>query len=140
MSDFFDAGKFGAVVPIIFNTVNAVTNAANTDMIIATGATLVVMPVAGSVVGISVSGSTATETGTAAFRAHSSGTEITSLGYPNPTINTTNASTSYAAVRPGAISFAAGASLGVSYSSATDLSPTNTNDFVAVLWVQLNPS
>ena len=140
MSDFFDAGKFGAVVPIVFNTVNAVTNQTNTDMIIATGATRVVMPAAGSVVGISVSTSTGCDVGTCAFRAHSSGTEITSLGYPNPTINTTNASTSYAAVRPGAITFSAGAALGVSYSDSTDFAPTDSNDFVAVLWVQLNPT
>lgn len=140
MGDYFDAGKFGAVVPIIFNTVNAVTNQTNTDMILATGATLVQVPAAGSVIGISVTTSTACEGGSATFRAHSNGTEIGTTGYPAPVINATNSAASYATLRPGAMTFSAGDKLGVSYTSATDLTPTNTQDFVAVLWVQLNPN
>lgn len=138
MSDSFDAGKFGAIVPIVLNAVNATTNQTNTDMIFATGATLSVMPAAGSVVGISVGTSANCTAGSATFRAHSAGTEIAITGYPAPVIDATNSNASYATVRPGAITFSAGARLGVSYTSTTDMAPTDSNDFVAVLWVQLN--
>jgi len=42
---------------------------------------------------------------------------------------------SYASVRRGALTFAAGEGIGVSYSSTTDAAPTNTNDYDALLFV-----
>jgi len=141
MGDEFNAGKFGAIIPLVFGVANAATNQTNTDL---TGAgadanTVHKMPKAGSVVGISVGGSAAVSAGTATFRAHKDGTEFAQSGYPAPVLNATNSGASYATIRPGVLTFSAGDGLGVSYSSSTDMAPTNTNDYSAVLWVQLDP-
>jgi hypothetical protein len=141
MADFFDPAKFGAIVPLHYQVANAATNAADTDLTVPGGAnTLYTMPVGGSVVGISVKSSANVTAGTATFRAHLAGTEFADVGYPAPVLSSAAASSnaSYASVRPGALKFTAGQTVGVSYSSTTDCAPTNTNDYEAVLFVQLN--
>lgn len=138
MADYFNP-KFGAVVPLLFSVTNAVTNQSNVDLGgPATGSTLVTMPYSGSVIGVSVASSTNVTAGTATFRVHSAGTEIATTGYPAPALSTAASNASYATVAPGAIRFSAGARLGVSYSTTTDCAPTDTNDYVATLWVAID--
>lgn len=142
-SDFVNP-KFGSVVAIPYSKANAVTSAGNVDLVLAGGNTLAVMPFAGSVVGIGVRASAEVETGSASFKVHKDGTEIVESGALSVSIAATTDTTSsadletQASVRPGVMTFAAGEGIGVSYSSATDMSPTNTNDFDAVLYVMLD--
>ena len=143
MADTYDAGKYGAVIALPFGVANAVTAQTNTDLTFSDATynnTLYVPPVGGSVVGISVRASAAVTVASAIFRAHKDGTEFAQTGYPAPTLDTTNASESYVSIRPGVLTFAAGEGLGVSYTSTTNMAPTNTNDFAAVLHVQLDPN
>lgn len=143
MGDEFDAGKYGAIVSIPYAVANAVTNKTNEDMLIngATGG-LAVMPHGGSVVGISVQASAAVSAGTVNFRAHKDSTEFAQSGYPNPELSSTAGSTQqvYGSIRPGVLTFSAGEGIGLSYTSTTDAAPTNTNDYDALLFVQLDPN
>lgn len=142
MGDEFNAGKYGAIVALPFGVANAVTNKTNEDLAAAdAGAnTLLVAPKAGSVVGISVQSSAGIAAGSATFRAQKDGTEFAQSGYPAPVLDATNTQKSYASIRPGVLTFAAGDGLGVSYTSTTDLDPTNTNDFSVLLFVQFDPN
>jgi hypothetical protein len=126
MADTFNP-KFGAIVALPFSVADAVTNQSNVDLASkATGGTLVTMPAAGSILGISVSASANVTAGTATFRAHKASTEFAETGYPAPQLNSTAGSSNgtYASIRPGAIKFAAGDKIGVSYTSTTDCAPT----------------
>lgn len=141
MSSEYINPKFGNVVAIPFSVANAVTNQSNTDLAMAGGNTLAVMPFAGSVVGIGARASTEVATGSATFKAHKDGTEFVDVGALSVQIAATTDTTSHAdlegvgSVRPGVLKFEAGDGVGISYSSATNMSPTNTNDFDAVLYV-----
>lgn len=139
MADTFDAGKWGAVLAIPFKVIDAVTNQSNTDLSVAGGNTLQTMPVAGSVIGISVKSSANVTAGSATFRAHKAGTEFADSGYPAPVLNSTDSNATYATVRNRALRFAAGNGIGVSYTSTTDCAPTNTNDYDVLLFVALDP-
>jgi hypothetical protein len=138
MADHFDAGKFGAIVPFTFSIQNATTNVTNTDLSHTADTTGVVMPASGSVVGISVGSSANVTAGTATFQAHKASTEFADVGAPAVVLDSTNSNATYASVRPGVLKFTAGQKVGVSITTSTDCAPTNTNDFAAVLWVQLN--
>lgn len=136
MSDYFDAGKWGAIVPILFQTTDAATSTSAVDMGALGAVTKVTMPVAGSIVGITVSATTSLTAGTATFRAHKAGTSYADSGYPAPVMNTTSCFASKT-VAPHNLTFDSGDTVGVSYVSTTTMTPL-TNDFSAVLWVQLN--
>jgi hypothetical protein len=138
MADHFNAGKYGAIVPFQFFVDNAVTNQTATDLAPYTGHTLQTMPYSGSVVGIAVGATANVTAGSATFRAHLAGTEFAQQGYPSAVLDATNSNATYASVRPGVMKFTAGQRVGVSYASATDLNPTNTNDFLVTLWVQID--
>ena len=138
MADTFNAGKFGAIVAIPFKVIDAVASQTNVDMSLAAGGTLATMPMAGSVVGVSIGSSANITAGSATFKAHKASTEFPQTEAPAVLMNATNSNANSATVRPGAIRFAANDRLGVSYSSDATLAPTNTNDFDAVLWVQLD--
>jgi hypothetical protein len=145
MGDEFNAGKYGAIFPLVFGVANAVTNQTATDLTLSDATyvnTLAVMPKSGSIIGISVRASAAVTAGTAAFRAHKDGTEFSQTGYPNPALSSTAgvSQESYASTRAGNLTFAADEAIGVSYASATDMAPTNTNDFTVLLFVQLDPN
>lgn len=141
MTDYYDP-KHGAIVPLPFSVANAATNQTDTDLVVVGGTgTVYTMPAAGSIVGIGVAASAALTAGTAAFRAHKAGTEFADASYPKPELSSAAGYTNkaYASVRPGALRFAAGDRIGLSYSSSTDMAPTNTNDYDAVLFVALDP-
>lgn len=139
MSDRFDTKKWGAIVAVPFFKANITTGAANEDLALGGAGTLFVAPVAGSIVGISASCAAITA-GTITLTPHSNSVEIATVGVPQPVLSSTqDTNGTYATVRPGAITFAAGATLGISVSSTTTLDPTNTLDVDAVLFVQLNP-
>jgi hypothetical protein len=143
MGDEFNAGKYGAIFGIPFGVANAVTNQTNTDLTCSDATyvnTLFVAPKGGSVIGISVQASAEVTVNSATFRAHKDGTEFAQSGYPAPALNTTSTQQSYASIRPGVLTFSAGEGLGVSYTSTTNMAPTNTNDFTAILFVQLDPN
>ena len=145
MGDEFNAGKYGAVVALVYGVANAVASQTNTDLTLSDATyvnTLATMPKGGSVVGISVQASTALTAGTCSFRAHKDGTEFAQSGYPNPGLNSVAGTTteSYATIRPGVLTFSADEAIGVSYTSDATFAPTNTNDFAAILWVQLDPN
>jgi uncharacterized protein YuzE len=144
MSDTFDAGKHGAIVGFQFGVANATTEQTATDLATAdiSGNTLITMPKSGSVVGISVNASAEVTAGTVTFAAHKDSTEFAQSGYPNPGLSSAAAVTneSYASVRPGVLTFSAGEAVGVSYTSSTDMAPTDTNDFSVVLFVQFDPN
>lgn len=139
MADF-DSGKHGSFVAIPFTLTNATTGLSNSDLVFAGGAgTLVCMPNAGSVVGIS--GVTAAITaGTITLKAHNGGTEYADVSAPAPALSSAaDTNGTYGTVRPNVLTFAAGDRLGISATTTTTLDPTNTLDVDAVLWIQLDP-
>ena len=139
-SDVFHP-KFGGVVGIPFTVSNAVTAQTAVDLTLAGGNTLIIAPQAGSVVGVAVKASANVTGGTIAFSPHKASTEFAQSGFPNPTLTSAAgvSNASYATVRPGVCTFAAGDTLGVSYTSATDMAPSSTSDFDVVLYVVYNP-
>lgn len=140
MTDHFDAKKFGAIVAIPFTLTNATTGNSNTDLTFGGGGgTLVVAPAGGSVVGISARANAAITAGTITLKGHAASTEFTETGAPAPVMSSA-AQASYATVRPGAIQFDAGDTLGISATTTTTLDPTNTLDVDAVLYIQLDAS
>jgi len=132
MTGEFTTEHFGFALP--YAVANAVTNAADVDLTLTGGNTLMVMPKAGSVIGIAVRATADLTAGSATFEAHKDGTEFADTSAPVLTLSDT-VQESYASVRRGALKFAAGEAIGVSYSSSTDAAPTNTNDYDAVLFV-----
>lgn len=144
MGDEFDAGKFGAIFAVQFAVADAVTNKTNEDLLLAGGLNKYgVMPHSGSVVGISVQATAAVSAGTVTFRAHKDSTEFAQSGYPAPVLDDgTSGATSqtFVSIRPGVLTFSAGEGIGVSYTSTTDAAPTNTNDYNALVFCQLDPN
>jgi len=140
MATEFDPGKFGAILAIPFTKTNMTTGAANEDLTFAGGALpYFVAPGAGSVIGISANCAAVTG-GTITLKPHSASTEFTDTGIPTTVLSSTaDTNGAYATVRPGALTFAAGATLGISATTTTTLDPTNTLDVDAVLFIQLNP-
>lgn len=139
MANDFDAGAHGAIVAVEFAVANAVTNKTNEDLVVAGGVnTLHIMPNGGSVIGLSVRASADLTAGTVTFRAHLEGTEFAQSGYPAPALSDT-VQDSYATIRPGVLTFTAGQGVGVSYTSTTDAAPTDSNDYGALLFCQLDP-
>jgi len=132
MAGEFTTEHFGFALP--YAVANAVTNAADVDLTLTGGNTLMVMPKAGSVIGIAVRATADLTAGSATFEVHKDGTEYADKSAPVLTLSDT-VQESYASVRRGALTFAAGEAVGVSYSSSTDAAPTNTNDYDAVLFV-----
>lgn len=139
MSDTFDVKKHGAIIAIPFSKANITTGAANEDLALGGAGTLFVAPRSGSIVAISASCAAITA-GTITLTPHSAGTELAVTGMPQPVLSSAaDTNGTYATARPGAVTFAAGATLGISVTSTTTLDPTNTLDVDAVLFVQLNP-
>jgi hypothetical protein len=139
MADYYDAGKFGAVLAVPFSVTNATTGAANEDAKLAGGGTLVVMPKAGSVVGVSIRAAGAITAGTITAKPHKASTEYAEVGTPAPVVSSA-AQGSYASVAPGALRFSAGDTVGISVTTTTTLDPTNTLDVDGLLFVQLDAS
>lgn len=123
-----------SIVAIPFAVANAVTNAANVDLTRSGGNTIAVMPKAGSVVGITINASADLTAGSATFQAHKDSTEFAENAAPTLTLSDT-VQESYASVRRGALTFAAGEGVGISYSSTTNMAPTNTNNYDGTLYV-----
>ena len=121
-------------VAIGFAVANAVTNQADTDLARPGGNTIAVMQKPGSIVGVSVNATADLTAGSVTFEVHKDGTEYAVASAPVLTLSDT-VQESYASVRRGALTFAAGEGIGVSYSSTTDAAPTNTNDYDALLFV-----
>ena len=144
MGDEFNAGKYGGIVALVYGVANAVASQTATDLTLSDATyvnTLATMPKSGSVVGVSVQTSAAVTAGSVTFQSHKDGTEFAQSGFPVATLESvTNDQESYASIRPGVLTFDAGDALGVSYTSDATLAPTNTNDFAAILWVQLDPN
>lgn len=138
MPDTFDP-KFGSPAQFVFLVDNITASQTDVDLTARTGFTTVTMPSAGSVVAVTVQSSANFTAGVATVRAHSASTEFADSGYPAAVLNSTNSNSQYAVVRPGAIRFAAGAKLGLSYTSDANIAPTNTNDLTAVLHVVFDP-
>lgn len=139
MATEFDAKKHGAIVAIPFSKANITTGASNEDLGLGGAGTLVTAPAAGSIIGISASCAAVTA-GTITIKAHKAGTEVTVSGAPVPVLSSANDTNGTYVTSPvGAVSFAAGDTLGLSVTSTTTLDPTNTLDVDAVLWIQLNP-
>jgi hypothetical protein len=142
-SDHVDP-KFGSAVAIPFSKANVVAGQANVDLVLAGGNTLAVMPFAGSVIGLGVQASAEVTAGKFTVKVHKEGTEFPQAGALALEIaaNTDTAVTSdlktSGQIRPGVMTFEAGDAIGVSYSSTTDIDPTNTNDLDAVLVVMFN--
>jgi len=136
----FDAKKFGTYIAVPFTLTNATTGESDTDLAYGGIAANFVAPAAGSIVGVSAS-CLAITAGTITLRTHSAGTEFAQSGYPAPVLSSTaDTNGTYASVGEGAITFAAGDTLGISASSTTTLDPTNTVDVTATLFIKLDPS
>lgn len=139
MADHFDPAKFGAIMQFgPFTAANCTTGHSNADLAFGQQS-YAVMPKAGSVVGISACVNAAVTAGSITVRAHSASTELGDQSYPAPVINATNTA-SYASTRPGAVTFAAGARLGLSIVSTTTLNPTDSLEIDAFLFVALDPN
>lgn len=132
--------KFGAVVAIgPFFVANLDTALTNTDLVHGqAGQTLEVMPAAGTVVGLSVTPSDGPSAGTATFSVHSGGTELTNG--PTATINSTgNSGGAYGLANSAREhTFAAGAKLGISATTSTNLAAT-TVDYNVTMYVRFDP-
>lgn len=129
--------KHGNAIAIPFSKSNLTTGESNTDLVLAGATTLYVAPVAGSVVAISARASAALTAGTITLKGHAASTEFTASGAPAPVL-TSAAQASYSTVRPRAVRFAAGDTLGVSATTTTTLDPTNTLDVEAFLHIVLD--
>lgn len=139
MSDKWDGKKFGSVLAIPFSKSNITTGASNEDLGLLGAGTMFVAPAAGSIIGISAMCAAITA-GTITLTPHKASTEVATTGVPQPVLSSTqDTNGTYATVRPGAITFAAGDTLGISVVSTTTLDPTNTLDVDAFLFIQLNP-
>lgn len=138
MADIFDAGKFGAILAIPFSKANVTTGESNSDLTLGQD-TLAVMPQSGSVIGVTIRANAAITAGTITAKSQAAGTEHTDTGAPAPACSSA-AQVSYATVRPGAVTFSAGDTLGVSVTTTTTLNPTDSLDVDAILFVQLDPS
>lgn len=138
MADKFDP-KFGNVVALgPFTAADITTGASNQDLALAQGGVQISAPQAGSVVGISLQAAVAQPgAGSITAKAHKASTEVS--GGPEPALDATNMDASYATSRPGAVRFAAGDKLGISVTSTTTLTPTNTVHVEAVLYVVFDP-
>lgn len=138
MADFHT--KHGQFLAIPFTLTNATTGLSNSDLTFAGGATtLFVAPQAGSVVGISANCAAITA-GTITLKPHKAGTEYTDVGTPAPALSSAqDTNGTYATVRPSALTFVAGDTLGISATTTTTLDPTNSLDVDAVLFVQFDP-
>jgi hypothetical protein len=139
MADTFNP-KFGNMVAIPFTVSNPDTGASNTDIKVSSGInSLVPMPLAGSVVGISVKGNDNLTAGTITVKAHIASTEWTDAGALSVQLTSASGSSNakYSSVRPGVMQFSAGNEIGVSYSTAAAYAPT-TIDFDVVLFVMFN--
>lgn len=132
--------KFGAVVGIgPFYAANLDTALTNTDLLVGQAAhTLEIMPCAGSIVGLAVTPNAAPSAGTAVFSIHSAGTELTNG--PTATINSTGNSGGAYGIANSARehTFAAGAKLGISATTSTNLAAT-TVDYNVTLYVRFDP-
>lgn len=137
MGDEFNP-KHGPTVGIPFSKTNLTTGESNTDLVLAGGGTLAVAPKAGSVVGVSIRSAGAITAGTITATPHKASTEFAESGVPQPVLSSA-AQASYATVRPRALRFAAGDTLGVSVTTTTTLDPTNTLDVDAQLFVVYDP-
>jgi hypothetical protein len=137
----FEAAKFGAIFPIQFSDENIVTNQSNTDItMLGAGNTLFVPPKAGSIVAISARLTAAVTAGTLTIKAHKDGTELTESGAPVLTMTSaSNSQEGNSSCNQGVARFAANQGVGLSYTSTTDMAPTNTNDVDAWLFVALDP-
>jgi hypothetical protein len=139
MSDTFDTKKHGAIIAIPFFKANLTTGASTEDLARGGAGVTFIAPRSGSVIGISASCAAITA-GTITLTPTSAGTEIATTGVPQPALTSDNDTNgTYVNVRPGAITFAAGAQLGISATTTTTLNPTNTLDADATLFIQLNP-
>ncbi len=139
MATEFDPKKFGSMIAIPFSKSNITTQASNEDLALAGGVTTFIAPAAGSIIGISAACAAITA-GTMTLTPHKASTEYANVGTPIPALTSDNDTNgTYATVRPGAVTFAAGDALGISVTSTTTLNPTNTLDIDAVLFIQLNP-
>jgi hypothetical protein len=137
MADKFDP-KYGQVVALgPFTAANITTGAANQDLALASVGSTITMLHAGSVIGLSLEPYGTVTGGSITASAHKSSSELANT--PAPVSDETNTLGTYATVRPGVVSFAAGDKLGVSVTSTTTLAPTNTVDVAAVLYVVYNP-
>lgn len=139
MATEFDSKKWGAIIAIPFGAANATTGEDATDLTCGGGqTTLFVAPASGSVLGLSAN-CPAITAGTVTLQVHKASTEFAETGAPVAVLSSANDTNgTYATVRPDALRFAAGNTLGISMTSTTTLDPTNTIDVEAVLFVQLD--
>jgi len=131
--------KFGGYVAIPFGVANLDSSLTNGTMTIGGTAAQnveIVVPFAGSLVGIGVKGNAAATAGTAAFTAVVDGTRYSSLA---ATVTTAAANTQKAtATRDvGEIKFSAGATVAVQAVTSTTFAPT-TVEYDAILYIQLD--
>jgi len=138
MATEFDSTKWGAYIAIPFQKSNLTTGASAEDLALAGAGTLFCAPAAGSIIGISAV-TAAITAGTITLNAHKNSVEFTQSGAPAAVLSSDfDTNGTFATVRPGAVTFAAGDTLGISATTTTTLNPTNTLDADAVLIIQLN--
>ncbi len=139
MGQLFDPIHGNIVAIGAFTVANLDTALTNTDLVYGqSGNTLAPgMPSAGSVVGLSVVANAAPSAGTAAFRIHSNGTELT--GSPVATIDSATNTTESSGLATSARehTFAKGARLGVSATTSTNLAAT-TVEYTAIIYVRFD--
>lgn len=140
MGNLFDP-QFGPVVALgPFYVANLDTNLTNTDLLLAgiTAETLTPnLPSAGTIVGISVAPSATPSAGSAVFSIHSASTELANT----PTVTISSAANTLGgydlAGSAAEVAFSAGARLGVSATTSTNLAAT-TVDYRAYIWVRFD--
>ena len=139
MTDQF-AGRHGNLAMYHFHWLNLAASATNTDGLLenVTAITLAVMPASGSIVGMSVVGTAAVTAGTGIFTPHLASTEFTDQSIPQVTLSTTTPNNGYDTARPGAVTFVAGATLGISVTTDAAFLPDGSAEFIATLFVKFD--
>lgn len=135
-------GRKWAYLAIPFSTTDVTTGASNVDLTFgAAGNTVWIAPRSGKIVAVTANCEAITAGGIQ-LTPHKQSVEYAQTGVPSPTLDSNNDTNgTYADIREGAITFAAGDGLGISATATTTaLNPTNTLDVSASLIVALDPA
>jgi hypothetical protein len=136
------AARHGNMAVFHFQKANVAQGLTNTDLVLSgtlTDNTLVPMPGAGHLKAVALKLNDDVTAQTLVCKVHLSGTEYAEEEAPTATLDTTNVNADYGLARPGAVTFVAGAELGLSITTGAGFLPTGSADLDAWLYVGFEP-
>ena len=139
MADVFNP-KFGTPHRLGYYYTDSITADTNRACLSvgANAITAVPMPYSGKIIAITAKSSATVTVGTITFNPSVAGTVNTAL---SAVLGTTAAQTNatYATITPNSMRFTAGQVIGAMFTTTTDATPTNSNDFMVSVWVSIDP-